>query len=173
MVTSFARRDRTARTAVQVARRERMKPLPESRARGRRAALAVIALCAIPGAVQGCQSPSAPVVPPSGGQVLLLDPGDFQAKVEPVLSRQGCDAAGDCHGGGIRGTYQLTPETAKDPNFDFQQTCLQVWPTNRDQSPILTQGLVGGTPHPYKPFASTADSDYLAIKAWVYAGKLQ
>ena len=139
-------------------------------------AWAAIALGVIPGAVQGCQTPSAPVVPPSGGHVIVLDYPTFQTRVEPVLTRQGCDATGDCHGGGIRGTLQLSPESAKDPSFDFQQVCLQVSTADRDSSPILTRPLAldaGGTPHPYKPFASTADSDYLAIKAWVDAGKLQ
>ena len=146
------------------------------RAKGRRAALAAITLCVLPGAVQGCRSPSAPVAPPSGGQQIQLDFAQFQAKVEPVLTRQGCDAVGDCHGGGIRGTLELSPESAKDPAFDFAQVSLQVSPTNRDQSAILTRPLAldaGGTPHPYKPFASTADSDYLAIHAWVDAGTVR
>jgi hypothetical protein len=142
----------------------------------RRAFVLAIAVCVLPAAVQGCNSPTAPASPPGGGQIVVLDFGQFQASVEPVLSRQGCDATGDCHGGGIRGTLQLSPPGAKDAQFDFDQVRLQVSVANRDLSPILTRPLAldaGGTPHPYKPFASTADSDYVAIRNWVSSGVVQ
>ena len=50
-----------------------------------------------------------------------LDYATFISEVEPVLERNGCDAGGDCHGGGIRGTLALSPQGAKDPAFDFVQ----------------------------------------------------
>lgn len=100
----------------------------------------------------------------------------FKTSVSPVLERHGCDAGGDCHGGGPRGTLQLSPVGAKDLQYDFDQVVLQVYPTLRDSSPILTRPLdlaAGGTPHPYKAFASTSDSDYVAIRTWIRAGVLQ
>jgi len=124
----------------------------------------------------GCLSPAAPPRPPSGGQTLVLSYDGFVAAVEPVLERHGCDAAGDCHGGGIRGTLELSPPDAKDPHYDFEQVVMQVYPTQRDSSPILREPLAdsaGGLPHPYKAFASTRDSDYQAIRGWIQAGVLQ
>jgi hypothetical protein len=140
-----------------------------SLAHGRRVR-ALVAPCALSALLAGCASPTAPPAPPAGGQRLVLDRAAFDADVEPVLMRQGCDATGDCHGGGIRGTLQLSPPTAKDPAFDFAQIGLQVWPTDRDHSPLLTAPLVGGTAHPFKPFASAADSDYQALRGWVMSG---
>ena len=124
----------------------------------------------------GCASPSAPVPPPAGGQVPNLDYATFVSSVEPVLARRGCDAGGDCHGGGIRGTLALSPAGAKDAAFDFEQVSRQVSVSDPDQSPILTRPLAidaGGTPHPDKPFASTADSDFVSVRAWVRAGVTQ
>ena len=138
-----------------------------------RLAPALLALAAV---VAGCISPAAPARAPSGGQRLVLSFDGFKAAVSPVLERNGCDAGGDCHGGGIRGTLQLSPVGAKDLQFDFDQVVLQVFPTMRDSSAILTRPLAlaaGGSPHPYKPFASTADSDYVAIRQWIQAGVLQ
>ena len=97
----------------------------------------------------------------------------FQQTVEPVLSRQGCDAGGDCHGGGIRGSLELSPAGAKDAQFDFEQVSQQVWVSEPDSSPVLTRPLAlaaGGTPHPYKPFASRSDSDFVTIRNWIMAG---
>jgi len=125
---------------------------------------------------QGCQSPTAPPAAPSGGQVLVLSYPMFVSQVEPRLERLGCDATGDCHGGGIRGTLQLSPPTAKDPAFDFNQCSTEVYPTMRDSSLLLTKPLAlaaGGTPHSYKPFASVADTDYQAIRGWILAGVLK
>jgi len=127
----------------------------------------MVAACAAPALVQGCSRPTAPVQPPGGGQTLTLSYPEFQHNVEPVLVKHGCDATGDCHGGGIRGTFQLSPPGAKDARFDFDQSSLQAWATNRDQSPLLLQPLAidaGGTPHPFKPFASTSDSDFVAMR---------
>jgi len=135
-----------------------------------------LALFALSLGLPGCSSPTAPPAPPGGGQRLVLSFDQFQQTVEPVLVRQGCDAGGDCHGGGIRGTLELSPQGAKDVQFDFDQVALQVYATNRESSPILTAPLAahsGGTPHPYKPFDTTADPDYQAILEWIMAGTVQ
>jgi len=135
-----------------------------------------LALSVLPGVVQGCSSPTAPPQPPGGGQTLVLDFAQFEQTVEPLLVAHGCDATGDCHGGGIRGSLQLSPPGAKDAQFDFDQVVLQVSAATRTSSPILTEPLAiaaGGTPHSVKPFASTSDPDYQAILAWVMAGVSQ
>ena len=132
-----------------------------------------LAFLALPAALYACQSPTAPPAPPGGGQVLTLDFNEFQQNVEPALIRRGCDATGDCHGGGIRGTFELAPPGAKDPRFDFDQASLQVTIAPRESSAILRMPLAlaaGGAPHPYKPFADTSDSDYVAILKWVRDG---
>ncbi len=143
------------------------------RARFRRAALPLALLLSVaPGAVQGCSSPTAPAPPPGGGSRLSLSYAGFAANVEPVLTRQGCDATGDCHGGGIRGTLELSPPGAKDAQFDFDQVSLQVSAASPDSSPILLKPLAlnaGGVPHCYKPFASTSDPDFQAIRSWILA----
>jgi hypothetical protein len=136
----------------------------------------VPALFALSGILLGCVSPAAPAKPPGGGQRLVLSFAGFQATVSPVLERNGCDAGGDCHGGGIRGTLQLSPASAKNLQYDFDQVSLQVYATARDSSAVLTRPLAiaaGGSPHPFKPFGSTSDSGYVAIRQWVHAGVLQ
>jgi hypothetical protein len=103
----------------------------------------------------------------------MLSYEEFERTVEPVLVRLGCDAGGDCHGGGIRGSFELSPAGAKDPRFDFAQASLQVSASSPDQSPLLTEPLAlpaGGTPHGVKPFASTSDPDYQAIRQWILDG---
>ncbi len=118
----------------------------------------------------------APAQPPGGGQTLALSFGQFEQTVEPLLVLHGCDASGDCHGGGIRGSLQLSPPGAKNTQFDFDQVVLQVSASSRSASPILTEPLAlaaGGTPHSVKPFTSTSDSDYQAILAWIMAGVAQ
>jgi hypothetical protein len=147
--------------------------MPKGRTNHRILASLMVAACTAPALVQGCSRPTAPAPPPGGGQTLTLSYPAFAQNVEPILMRHGCDATGDCHGGGIRGTYQLSPSAAKDTSFDFEQSSLQAWASNRDQSPLLLQPLVtaaGGTAHPYKPFASTDDPDYQAIRQWILAG---
>jgi len=143
----------------------------------RKSAAVLILLLPLWAGLHGCATPpTRPVAVPGGGQVLVLDFSAFQSTVSPILERQGCDAGGDCHGGGIRGTFQLSPATAKDLVLDFNQVVLQTYPTERDSSPILTRPLAlaaGGTPHPIKPFATTADTDYVAIHAWIMAGVLK
>jgi hypothetical protein len=128
---------------------------------------------ALPGALLGCASPSAPPAPPGGGAALHLDYASFASAVEPILVAHGCDAGGDCHGGGIRGTLELSPQTAKDMPYDFGQVSLQVTSSFPDQSPILTRPLAdsaGGTAHSVKAFADTNNSEWRTIRAWVRAG---
>ena len=146
-----------------------------SRAHGLRAASLVVASLALPGVVHGCSPPTGPPEPPGGGQRLTLSYEQFEQSVAPVLVQHGCDATGDCHGGGIRGSLELSPPGAKDMRFDFDQVVLQVSAATPDASPILTEPLAieaGGTPHGVKPFASTADSGYQAIRQWILDGEL-
>lgn len=136
-----------------------------------RCALAL--LLALPAIGYGCASPTAPPAPPAGGGSLDLDFALFQQTVQPVLMQHGCDAEGDCHGGGIRGSLQLSPPAAKDDAFDFQQVSLQTSWADPENSPILTEPLAqaaGGTAHSFEPFATTADSGYVAIHDWVMDG---
>jgi len=136
-----------------------MRTLGPSRHPFRSSAAAALLLLAGSGILHGCRSATAPEPKIPGGGTSL------------PLTRQGCDAGGDCHGGGIMGTFALSPESAKDSQFDFQQVSLQVSATQPDSSPILTRPLAlaaGGVPHPYKPFASVADSDYQAIHGWIW-----
>src|SRR5689334_367605 len=135
--------------------------------------LALATLVAPPLVLLGCTSPTSPPAPPGGGSQIVLDEASFVATVEPVLVAHGCDAGGDCHGGGIRGTFALSPQGSKDVQFDFDQAVLQVSPTPRDSSALLRNPLAldaGGVPHPVKPFASTSDTDYVAIRAWILDG---
>lgn len=137
--------------------------------------IAAVALAALPlsAVLHGCSSPTAPPTPPGGGQQIVLDYASFQSSVAPVLTSRGCDAGGDCHGAGIRGSLRLSPADAKDTQYDFDQVSLQVSSTTPEQSPILTEPLAiaaGGTPHGFKPFASIADSDYQAIRTWILEG---
>lgn len=150
--------------------------MPLKHAGGRRAASLVITALALPGVVHGCSSPTAPPDPPNGGTRIVLSYDEFATNVSPVLEQKGCSATGDCHGGGIRGTFELSPPGAKDIQFDFDQASLQVSATNRDASPILTEPLAlgaGGTPHGVKPFSTTTDSGYVAIRQWIQDGVVQ
>ncbi len=121
----------------------------------------------------GCVSPSQPPAAPTGGARIELSYAEYVANVAPVVTRHGCDADGDCHGGGPRGTLQLSPPTAKDAHYDFEQLTLQVNPVQRDSSALLLRPLAdaaGGRPHPMKAFASTADTDFVAVRGWILAG---
>jgi len=124
----------------------------------------------------GCSGPVAPADPPGGGRAFRLDFARFETEVSPILTRHGCDAGGDCHGGGIRGTLALSPAGAKDPAFDFDQVSLQVNASDPAMSPILRKPLdeaAGGTPHGVTAFASPADTDYRTILAWIESGEFQ
>lgn len=142
-----------------------------SRRNRQRYALAI--LVGSPLVALGCASPTAPPDPPTGGHAFTPSYAQFQATVEPVLQRHGCDAAGDCHGGGPRGALELSPAGAKSTQFDFDQVSLQVNVGTPDASPILTKPLAlaaGGVPHGVKVFATTSDTDYVAIRNWILAG---
>lgn len=150
--------------------------MPRHRAGTRRAASWMLVVCALPGVVHGCSTPTDPVPPPGGGQSITLDYAQFEASVEPVLVQHGCDAGGDCHGGGIRGSFELSPQGAKNVAFDFDQSELQVSAYDRDASAILTEPLAlaaGGTAHPVKVFPDTNDTGYQAIRGWIRAGVVQ
>jgi hypothetical protein len=143
----------------------------KSKRNPQRCALAI--LVGSPLVALGCVSPTAPPEPPSGGITFSPSYALFQSAVEPVLQRHGCDAGGDCHGGGPRGALELSPSGAKNLQFDFDQVSLQVNAANPDLSRILTKPLAlaaGGVPHGVKPFASTSDSDYVAIRGWILDG---
>jgi len=147
--------------------------LMASRANIRSAVVLTLALGVLLGAAPGCRSATAPPTPPGGGQTLNLSFAQFEQDVSPVLVAHGCDATGDCHGGGIRGSFQLSPPGAKNPRFDFDQTVLQVSASQPAASPILTEPLAvdaGGTPHSVKVFASTSDPGYQAILSWIMTG---
>lgn len=134
------------------------------------------ALTLLPLLAAGCSSPSEPPPPPGGGMRLELSLDQFTLSVQPVLAQHGCDAGGNCHGGGIRGTFELSPPEAKDAQFDFEQACLQVNAYERDQSPLLLEPLAqsaGGGTHAVQPFASTDDPGFQAIRAWILAGEVR
>lgn len=149
--------------------------MPTPRAR-RAITASMLAVLVLPGVVAGCSSPTAPPPAPGGGQVLVLDFTTFAETVEPALQRRGCDTGNDCHGGGIRGTLALSPRDAKNVQYDFEQVSLQVSTLSPDSSRILLKPLAveaGGSPHASKPFASRADTDYVAIRAWIASGVLR
>ena len=144
--------------------------MPRHRAGTRRAASLMLVVCTLPGVVHGCSSPTEPPPPPGGGQTLNLSYEQFEQSVEPVLVQHGCDAGGDCHGGGIRGSLELSPQGAKDVRFDFDQVVLQVSAADPEHSPILTEPLAvaaGGTPHGVKTFPDTSAVGYQAIRGWI------
>ena len=122
----------------------------------------------------GCNGPESPD-PPGGGQVLELDFDTYTTSVAPILTSYGCDSR-NCHGGGIRGTFELSPFDEKDYAFDFEQASLQVSAYEREQSPLLTKPLKedgGSAPHSYEPFETTDDPSYQAILAWILEGELR
>jgi hypothetical protein len=175
-VTKFRCHGHSAEPPVHFASFWRLDHVPGVHLHPRAIAFALIGALLLACVAQGCKSPTDALMAPSGGHVLKLSYSLFASQVEPVLVRQGCDATGDCHGGGIRGTLQLSPPTAKDPMYDYNQCILEVYPMARDSSLLLTKPLAlaaGGVPHSYKPFASTADTDYVKIRGWIDAGVLQ
>jgi hypothetical protein len=116
---------------------------------------------------------------PGGGQELVLDFERFESEVAPILTQRGCDNLA-CHGGGIRGTFQLSPASAKDSEFDFQQALLQVDPLQRDASALLLKPLsvqAGGVAHagdgPTTTISSVDDPDYQTVLDWILAGELR
>jgi hypothetical protein len=105
----------------------------------------------------------------------VLDFARFQSDVQPVLAQYSCNTA-SCHGGGIRGTFELSPPEAPDASFDFAQAELQVDPYDLTASPLLLEPLAqaaGGAAHSWKPFDSTAHPGYVAIRDWILAGEFR
>lgn len=147
-------------------------------ARGAKLPLLPMAALAVGLAAVGCESPTAVVDDgrAGGGETYVLDYDTFAATVQPIFVAKGCKAAGNCHGGGIRGTFELSPETDSDPTFDFEQAVLQVNGYDHANSPLLTKPLeeaAGGEPHNHEVFASTDDPDYQAILAWIDQGEFR
>ncbi len=135
-------------------------------------------LCAAGLVLAGCRSadPTTPS-PPGGGRDYVLDAGVFAASVAPVFSARGCDTI-ECHGGGIRGTFALSPSADKDFDFDFAQARLQVNGDDPASSPLRLKPLstaVGGAAHAGDAdggiFMSTADPDYQTVLSWIEAGE--
>ena len=144
----------------------------------RRVTLVVMFLVAAP--LAGCDEASItdPEIP-GGGQELVLDFERFAADVAPIFTNRGCDNLA-CHGGGIRGTFQLSPNSAKDAEFDFEQAALQVDPLDRDASSLLLKPLseiAGGVPHagdgPTTTMNSVEDPDYATLRTWIQEGELR
>lgn len=112
--------------------------------------------------------------PPSGGQTFVLDYDVFAASINPILSNHGCDNA-TCHGGGIRGTFELSPNGNKNVPFDFEQSRMQVNGRDPVSSALAMKPLApecGGPGHAGGyVFTELDDPDYLAILAWIEAGE--
>ena len=123
----------------------------------------------------GCSdAPSTGPPPPGGGQNYVLDYSVFAASIEPILSTYGCDNVA-CHGGGIKGTFELSPNGDKNFAFDFEQARMQVNGHNPPFSPLAMKPLApecGGPGHAGGyVFYRLDHPDYLAILAWIEAGE--
>jgi hypothetical protein len=134
----------------------------------------VIACLALSAGLAACnQASTTAPEPPSGGQTYVLSYAKFAANVEPILDSLGCDNT-NCHGGGIRGTFQLSPPAEKDAHYDFKQACMQVSPWNPKNSPLVMKPLAeacGGATHGGGSFFfSLDDPNYVAILTWVESG---
>jgi hypothetical protein len=142
----------------------------------RRDLLTLGALSLVAAVCGGCSeaSPHDPA-PPSGGRQYVLDEEVYGTVISPVLTRLGCDNTA-CHGGGLRGTLELSPPDDKDLVFDFAQVARQVDPALPASSPLLMKPLsvsAGGDVHTAGDafgFAATDDPDYQAVLAWIEAG---
>lgn len=127
--------------------------------------------------VNGCRTASTTEPdPPGGGQKFVLDYDMFASQIDSTLTANGCDIVA-CHGGGIRGTFELSPNTNKDIDLDFAQASLQTNGNDPAASALLMKPLAegyGGSLHAGgSAFADTADPDYQAILAWIEAGIFQ
>ena len=138
-------------------------------------ALLVVSAAVAVAVASGCDkaSPTDPT-PPGGGQAYVLDYGVFATSVDSLLSAHGCDNA-TCHGGGIRGTFELSPNGNKNVQFDFEQARMQVNGHDPVASPLIMKPLApecGGPGHAGGyTFTELDDPDYLAILAWIEAGE--
>lgn len=139
----------------------------------------LLAACAV--LAPGCSvtAPHEDPPPPGGGSSYVLDYDVFVSDIDPILTARGCDDL-SCHGGGIRGTFQLSPDNDKNVDLDFSQACLQVDGASPADSPLLRKPLAegaGGAAHaattPDATFDSVDDPDYQAILAWIEAGAFQ
>lgn len=138
--------------------------------------LTILAIAVLP----GCREPAATAPePPGGGREYVLDQDLFTATVAPVFTAKGCDTI-ECHGGGFRGTFALSPLDDKDLDFEFAQASLQVDGETPAQSPLLLKPLApaaGGAAHAADPaqhgFLSTDDPGYQAILQWIEAGEFR
>jgi hypothetical protein len=125
--------------------------------------------------VCGCEMASVEVPePPSGGREYVLDYDVFAAEIDTILTAHGCDNL-SCHGGGIRGTFELSPAGDKDVRMDFRQAGYQVDADDPAASRLLMKPLdedAVGTAHTAQSggWTSTSDRDYQTILAWIEAG---
>ncbi len=108
-----------------------------------------------------------------------MDKAQFVATVYPLFTSKGCDNIA-CHGGGLRGSFQLSPFDDKDADFDFAQANWQLDPVEPENSNLLTKPLAeaeGGAVHTADAaqhgFLSKSDPGYQAILNWIEAGELQ
>jgi len=131
------------------------------------------------GGLSGCgddtSNPTGPDVA-GGGQERILDFETFRTAVAPVLHARGCSANGDCHGGGLRGSFELSPAASPDATFDFNQAVEQIDDLDPSASSLLLKPLAveaGGDPHAFVAFTSTDDADYRTILEWIAAGELR
>ena len=132
-------------------------------------------LFVVSGCAGGATDPTGPDVA-GGGQERVLDFETFRTSVVTVLHERGCSAMGDCHGGGIRGAFELSPAHDRDDVFDFEQSVLQVDDLAPAASPLLRKPLAeaaGGDPHAFVGFDSTDDPGYRAVLDWIEAGELR
>jgi len=127
----------------------------------------------------GLSSPTDNAPPPTGGQAYVLDYNEFATRIDSMLTERGCDNL-SCHGGGIRGTFELSPSTDKDVDMDFSQVSLQVNPAVPSDSPVLVKPLAvaaGGVAHTADSvqfgFVDVDDPMYMAILAWIESGEYQ
>ena len=133
-------------------------------------------LTALAGAA--CRAPGTAPAPPGGDSLFVLDAARFAAEVRPVLVAEGCNNA-LCHGGGPRGSFELSPPDAPDSDFDFAQAGQQVYGWDPLASPLLLKPLsqeAGGVDHAGEGlagFESTDDPGYQAIRDWILAGAWQ
>jgi len=138
--------------------------------------VSVLAVVVFAIAQSGCSSPTTGPEPPSGGARYVLDYNAFATQIDSILTAKNCDNLA-CHGGGIRGTFELSPVTAKDIDLDFAQASLQVSPTDPASSPLLVKPLdeaAGGVIHTGGTgFMSTGDPGYQAILAWIESGQYE
>jgi hypothetical protein len=138
--------------------------------------MGAVCLCVYAIFAGGCSvtTPEPDPPPPGGGSAYVLDYDVFVSDVDPILSAHGCDNL-SCHGGGIRGTFELSPSDDKDVAMDFSQARLQVDGDVPEESPLLQKPLsegAGGAAHAgTAPFDSVDDADYQTILAWIEAGE--